>query len=193
MSDDADLCSWCLSSPLYIEYHNKVWGRPERDSGVLFAKLNLEGQQAGLSWITVLKKEKSYYQHFFDFNPEKIVRYVPRKMDKLVQESGLIRHRKKLEAIVSNARAYLQLADKGQSLSDVLWQFVDHRPIQNSFQQHSDTPAQTQASEQMAKFLKKQGFTFVGPTICYAFMQAVGMVNDHLVTCPMHQECANLA
>lgn len=193
MSEISDLCPWCLGSPNYIKYHNEVWGRPQRDSQDLFAKLCLDGQQAGLSWITILNKQNNYYKHFYDFDPEKIVRYAPRKMDRLLQEPGIIRHRGKLESIIKNARAYIEIEAAGESFSETLWQFVDGVPVQNRFRKMSEVPAQTPASENMAKFLKGRGFTFVGPTICYAFMQAVGMVNDHLITCLMHQKCADLA
>lgn len=184
-------CSWCLSDPLYVEYHHCVWGRPQRDSQKLFAALCLEGQQAGLSWITVLKKERAYYDAFVQFDPEAISVFNDLDIDRLMTNANLIRHRKKLEAIVTNAKAYLKMKNNQEPFSDWVWSFVDGKPLVNRWTVLKDVPSQTETSVLLAKALKKRGFRFVGPTTAYAFMQACGLVNDHLVTCPMWLECQN--
>ena len=185
-------CGWCGSDPIYVDYHDNVWGRPEYNSQELFAKLCLDGQQAGLSWITILKKQQNYEKAFYNFDPRKIVRYAPRKIETLMQYKGIVRNRLKIEAIIANAQAYLDLEKQGHDFSEYIWSFVGGVPIQNRFKSMDDMPTSTPVSDRMAKSLKKHGFKFVGTTICYAFMQAVGMVNDHLVTCKAYQECFEL-
>lgn len=182
-------CSWCGDDPLYVTYHDTEWGRPDRDRTHLFECLNLEGQQAGLSWITVLKKREHYRKVFAGFNPEKVARFSQSKIDKLVADPGIIRHRGKVEAIVGNAQALLALEKVEGAFSDWIWAFVDDTPQRNRFTSLSDVPGSTPLSTAMSKALKKRGFRFVGPTTCYAFMQAVGMVNDHMTACPCYKQC----
>ncbi|MCP5098887.1 MAG: DNA-3-methyladenine glycosylase I [Chloroflexi bacterium] len=186
-------CEWCGDDPLYVKYHDEEWGVPVYDDRLLFAKLILDGAQAGLSWITILRKRENYWAAFDQFDAEKIARYDDEKIGVLLQNRGIIRNRQKVRSTVKNAQAYLDILEKEGSFSDFLWQFVDGKPIQNSWQSMAEVPAKTAVSEAMSKALKKRGFSFVGPTIVYAFMQAVGMCNDHLVTCFRHQECKELA
>lgn len=180
-------CPWCGTAPDYVEYHDQVWGVPEYDSQQLFAKLCLDGQQAGLSWITVLRKQKAYEEAFFNFDPVKLsaIEGEDRKafIEKQMTNAGIIRNRLKIESIFRNADAFVSIENSGQDFSEYLWSFVGGSPIINEFKEMKDVPAETEASQAMSKALKKQGFNFVGPTICYAFMQAVGMVNDHLTSC----------
>ncbi len=187
-SNEASRCPWCGTDPLYVEYHDKEWGVPIYDDQHLFELLLLEGAQAGLSWITILKKRESYREAFDQFDPKKIARYSAKKHEKLLQNPGIIRNKLKVAAFTKNAIAYLKILDSGTSFSDFLWQFSDHKTIQNQWQEMSEAPASTPESEAMSKALKKAGFSFVGPTICYAFMQSAGMVNDHLVSCFRHSE-----
>lgn len=184
-------CQWVTADPLYIEYHDKEWGVPVFDDQTLFEFLILEGAQAGLSWITVLKKREHYRKCFHQFNVEKIARMTPAAINKLLLDPGIIRNRLKIEATITNAKAYLNLQDEGTTLSNFLWQFVDHQPIQNHWQQHSHIPTHTDLSDKLSKELKKRGFKFIGTTICYAFMQAVGMINDHTTHCFRHAEVKN--
>ena len=186
-------CPWCGTDPLYVHYHDTVWGRPEYDNQALFEKLCLDGQQAGLSWITILRKQESYRQAYAGFDPEQIVRFDEDDIARLMADPGIIRNRLKVHSIIRNARGFLALRDQGISFSEFLWQFVDGRPIQNRWQALAEVPVTTPESEAMSKALKKAGFNFVGPTIVYAFMQATGMVNDHLVSCHTHTECRQLA
>ena len=186
-------CPWCGTDPLYVHYHDTVWGRPEYDDQALFEKLCLDGQQAGLSWITILRKQESYRQAYAGFDPEQIVRFDEDDIARLMADPGIIRNRLKVHSIIRNARGFLALRDQGISFSEFLWQFVDGRPIQNRWQTLAEVPVTTPESEAMSKALKKAGFNFVGPTIVYAFMQATGMVNDHLVSCHAHTECRHLA
>ncbi|QIW16710.1 DNA-3-methyladenine glycosidase [Pasteurellaceae bacterium RH1A] len=176
-------CTWCGTDPLYQAYHDQEWGRPEYNPIKLFEKICLEGQQAGLSWITVLKKREAYRAAFFQFDPEKIAGMTEVDLDKLMENPGLIRHRKKLQAIITNAKAYLAMQAAGQDFSQFVWGFVNHQPQINDVPHLAAVPAQTQASEALSKALKKQGFSFVGPTTCYAFMQSMGLVDDHLNDC----------
>lgn len=173
-------CHWVTKDELYMDYHDKEWGVPLYDKQQLFAMLNLEGQQAGLSWITVLKKRAHYYRCFFNFDPKKIVQLREQDIEHLLQEAGLIRHRLKLHAIVRNAQAYLHFQQTGEDFSAFLWGFVDHQPIVVTKKLQAVV---TERSIAMSTALKKRGFTFVGPTICYAFMQAVGMLNQHDDNC----------
>lgn len=176
-------CDWAGSSEIYVQYHDNEWGKPEFDSQKLFEKICLEGQQAGLSWITVLKKRENYRKAFFDFNPEKIVQITESDLDALVKNEGLIRHRAKLEAIVRNAKAYLAMQAKGEDFSQFIWAFVDGKPQINDVPSLDCVPAKTEISKTMSKALKKRGFVFVGETTCYAFMQSMGLVDDHLNDC----------
>jgi DNA-3-methyladenine glycosylase I len=181
-------CPWCEGFDLYREYHDREWGVPLRDDRALFELLILEGAQAGLSWSTVLKKRDSYREAFDHFDPEKIARYGDQKVAELLANPGIIRNRLKVAATIANARAYLQLQQSGQSFNEFLWAFVGGKPIQNARKTLGEVPAKTPESDAMSKTLSKAGFKFVGSTICYAFMQASGMVNDHLVTCHRHAE-----
>lgn len=183
-----DRCPWCGDDPLYQYYHDHEWGVPEYDDQALFECLNLEGAQAGLSWITVLRKREHYRKVFDGFDAEKVARYDDRKVTALLQDAGIIRNRLKVAATIGNARSYLALRDEGQTLSDFLWDFVDGQPQINHFRTLKEVPASTPVADAMSKALKKRGFKFVGPTIVYAFMQATGMVNDHLTTCPRHRD-----
>jgi len=179
-------CQWVTSDPLYIEYHDHEWGVPVYDDLKLFAMLNLEGQQAGLSWITVLKKRKHYHKCFFNFNPKKIITLTDDDIEKLLKDPGLIRNRLKINAIIKNAHAYLEYKKAGGDFSKFLWSFVDHKPIiiagKKKLQEHA-----LECSEEMSRTLKKMGFKFVGGTICYAFMQAVGMIHEHDPACYKYQ------
>jgi len=186
-------CPWCEGFDLYRHYHDTEWGVPLRDDRALFELLILEGAQAGLSWSTVLKKRESYRVAFDHFSPEKIARYDDRKVAELLANPGIIRNRLKIAAAITNAKACLSLQASGQTLSGFLWQFVDGQPIQNDCHAMADVPAKTRTSDAMSKALLAAGFKFVGSTICYAFMQASGMVNDHLVTCHRYAEVKALA
>ena len=188
-TNEVERCPWCGNDPIYQHYHDNVWGRPRYDSQDLFAKLCLDGQQAGLSWITILKKEKTYYEAYDNFQPDLIILYDQTKIDTLLQNSGIVRNKLKVQSIIRNAKGYLEIEKDLGSFSDFIWSFVSGKRIQNSYKNMSDVPVSTAESEAMSKALKKYGFNFVGPTICYAFMQAVGMVNDHLTSCPQWQEC----
>ena len=183
-------CGWVTEDPLYVAYHDREWGTPETRREALFEMLCLEGQQAGLSWITVLKKRAAYREAFHHFDPQAVALMDEQAIDRLMSNSGLIRHRGKLTAIVTNARALLAMEAQGDAFSSFIWQFVEHQPVINHFPAGSAVPASTAVSEALSKALKKHGFAFVGPTICYAFMQACGLVNDHLTGCfrhPTHQ------
>ncbi len=184
-------CTWCGDDPQYVEYHDNVWGRPVYDSKVLFEKLCLDGQQAGLSWITILRKQQNYEQAFANFEPKVIATFDEHKVEELMQNPGIVRNRLKVNSIIKNAKAFLAYEEvHGEgSFKTFLWDFVGGKPIQNTWQSMAEVPAETDESKAMSKQLKKLGFSFVGPTICYAFMQAVGMVNDHLVNCPAYSQC----
>jgi len=183
MTADNKRCPWCGDDPLYQDYHDNEWGVPEFDDQKLFELLLLEGAQAGLSWITILKKRENYRQAFDHFDPLKIANYSDKKHQQLLQDKGIVRNKLKVAGFTKNAKAYLAIIDSGISFSDFIWQFVDGKPIKNHWQTLSEVPVKTEQAEQMSKALKKAGFTFVGPTICYAFMQAAGLVDDHLVDC----------
>ena len=187
-SNGDSVCPWCTGFDLYRQYHDEEWGVPLRDERALFELLILEGAQAGLSWSTVLKKREHYRRVFDGFQPEIIAGYDEVKVAALLADPGIIRNRAKVAATIQNAKAFLAIKESGQSFSDTLWQFVDNTPIQNQWVNMGEVPASTPQAVAMSKGLKKLGFKFVGPTICYAFMQAAGMVNDHLVSCPRHQE-----
>jgi len=176
-------CDWVGPEPLYVEYHDEEWGVPARDDRHLFEMLTLEGAQAGLSWITILKKRQGYRRAFDDFEIEKVARYTDEDRARLVADAGIVRNRAKIASTIGNARAVLDLRAELGSFSDYLWGFVDGEPLQNRWSSLAELPAQTAQSQAMSKALKKRGFGFVGPTICYALMQAVGMVNDHTTDC----------
>lgn len=176
-------CSWVGDNPLYIDYHDNEWGRPQKESRKLFEQLCLEGQQAGLAWITVLKKREHYRQAFFDFDPERIATMSATDIDRLMENRGLIRHRKKLEAIVKNACAYQAMEASGENFSDFIWSFVGHQTDVHNVPSLDCIPTKTALSVSLSRALKKKGFSFVGETTCYAFMQAVGMVDDHHNSC----------
>lgn len=178
-------CPWAQGA-LYLEYHDKEWGQPCQDSQRLFEKLCLEGQQAGLSWITVLKKRSHYRASFHNFCPEKIATMRDETLQQCLQDKGLIRNRLKIYAIRKNAQAYMQMKNDGEDFSQFIWGFVNNKTIVNQHDNMTTVATQTPISEAMSNALKKRGFTFVGPTICYAFMQSMGLVNDHLTTCPCH-------
>jgi len=176
-------CAWANGGPLEIEYHDTEWGVPSRDDRHLFEMLILEGAQAGLSWSTILRKRENYRKAFSGFDPFKVARFNARKRAALMRDPGIVRNRLKIEATVANARQVLAVQDEHGSLAAYLWQFVDGRPVVNAWTALGQVPAETAASRAMSKALIKRGFRFVGPTICYAFMQATGMVNDHITTC----------
>ncbi len=181
-------CEWAGSNPLMVAYHDEEWGVPVHDDRALFEFLILEGAQAGLSWSTILKKRENYRKAFDGFEPRKIARYRDRKAQQLLGNPGIVRNRLKVAASIGNARAFLQVQEDFGSFDAYIWQFTDRKPIQNRFSRLRDLPARTEQSDAMSKDLKKRGFRFVGPTICYAFMQAVGMVNDHTVDCFRYKE-----
>ncbi|EIY7171100.1 DNA-3-methyladenine glycosylase I [Escherichia coli] len=176
-------CGWVSQDPLYIAYHDNEWGVPETDSKKLFEMICLEGQQAGLSWITVLKKRENYRACFHQFDPVKVAAMQEEDVERLVQDAGIIRHRGKIQAIIGNARAYLQMEQNGEPFVDFVWSFVNHQPQVTQATTLSEIPTSTSASDVLSKALKKRGFKFVGTTICYSFMQACGLVNDHVVGC----------
>ena len=185
-------CGWCGSDPLYIAYHDDEWGVPIHDDRRLFEFLVLEGAQAGLSWLTVLKKRENYRKAFHEFNVERIARYSQRDVGRLLTDAGIVRNRLKIESAIKNARGVLNIREEYESLDAFLWRYVDGVPVQNTWRSLADLPTHTKASDQMSKDLKKHGFSFVGSTICYAFMQAVGMVNDHLTGCFRYGEIADV-
>ncbi|MGH1412925.1 MAG: DNA-3-methyladenine glycosylase I [Pelagimonas sp.] len=181
-------CSWAGPDPIYFEYHDSEWGVPLRDGRALWEMLILEGFQAGLNWITILKKRDNFRSAFEGFDPNIIANWGEADVARLLRDAGIVRHRGKIEATITNARAYLEIGD----FQSWCWDAVGGDPIQNNFQSLSDVPAKTKLSESFSKDLKKAGFRFCGPTTVYAWMQAVGMVNDHVFTCPQHKICAAL-
>ncbi|AJD46435.1 DNA-3-methyladenine glycosylase I [Isoalcanivorax pacificus W11-5] len=185
-----EACPWCGDDPLYRRYHDEEWGVPVHDDQVLFEYLTLEGAQAGLSWITVLRKRERYREVFAGFDPVKVARFTPAKQEKLLQDPGIVRNRLKVESTVSNAKAFLAVQKEFGSFDRYLWGFVDGKPVVNRPRGRGDVPAVTPLAERISKDLKKRGFRFVGPTIIYAYLQAVGVVNDHMIQCPRHAACA---
>ena len=181
-------CEWAGSEPLYVAYHDQEWGVPQHDDGKLFEMLILEGAQAGLSWSTILKKRESYRKAFEDFDPQKVAEFDESEVAELPKNPGIVRNRLKVSAAVQNAKALLEVQDEFGSFDKYIWGFVGGEPKVNTWKSLGEIPAQTAESQAMSKDLKKRGFRFVGPTICYAFMQAVGMVNDHVVHCFRYQE-----
>lgn len=185
-------CEWCGDDPLYVKYHDEVWGVPEHNDRKLFAKLCLDGAQAGLSWLTILKKEKNYYKAFDNFDPKKIAKYDQKKIDELLNNPGIVRNKLKVHAFISNAQAYLDVKKEFGSFDKYIWQFSDYKVIDHKLKSLKGAPTTSKISDDMSKDLKKRGFKFVGSTIVYAFMQAIGMVNDHLVDCFRYKEVKKL-
>jgi DNA-3-methyladenine glycosylase I len=188
----SERCSWPGNDPLYVAYHDTEWGVPDYDGRALWEKLILDGFQAGLSWITILKKRENFRTAFDGFDPERIARYTNADIERLLGDPGIVRSRSKINAAIGNAQAFLDMEERGEAFSPFLWSFVGGAPVQNSFTRMSDVPTETEISRAMSKALKKRGFKFCGPVIVYAFMQAVGMVNDHLTGCPQHRAVAAL-
>ena len=187
----AERCEWVPEhDPLYVAYHDEEWGVPEHDDRKLFELLTLEGAQSGLSWITILRKRDGYRRAFAGFDPEAVAGFDARRVDELLQDAGIVRHRRKLESTIANARAVLAVRDEAGSLDAFLWRFVGGEPIVGRWRTLAELPAQTAESKAMSKELKRRGFSFVGPTVCYAFMQAAGLVNDHVVGCFRFRELA---
>jgi DNA-3-methyladenine glycosylase I len=186
-SDGKHRCPWPGQDPFYVAYHDDEWGVPERNDRALYEKLVLDGFQAGLSWITILRKRENFRKAFDGFEPAKIARYTPKKIERLMQDTGIVRNRMKIEGAVASARAWLEIMEKGPGFSALLWGFLDGAPKVNRFRSVKQVPAETPISKAMSKELASRGFKFVGPTIVYAFMQATGMVNDHLVDCYRHE------
>ena len=181
-------CPWCGTDPLYQAYHDQEWGVPIHDDRQLFEMLILDGAQAGLNWLTILRKRENYRRAFADFNPAIIAGYGPAEVARLMADPGIVRNRLKIESAICNARAYLVIQEKPGGFAQLLWRHVDFQPRRNAWRSLAELPAQTPESEAMSRELKRLGFNFVGPTICYAFMQAAGMVNDHLVDCFRYRE-----
>ena len=181
-------CPWCGTDPLYVAYHDNEWGVPCHDERTLFEFLVLEGAQAGLSWTTILRKRENYRRAYENFDAERIARYDERDVARLLGDAGIVRNRLKIAASIANARATLELYEQGDSLDSLLWAFVDGRPRINRWRTMSEVPAITPEAEALSKELKRRGFRFIGPTVVYAHMQATGMVNDHLVSCPRHAD-----
>ena len=187
-------CPWCGTDPLYVAYHDEEWGVPITDDASLFEKLILDGFQAGLSWITILKKRDAFQRAFRGFDPQKVARFTERDVQRLLEDDGIVRSRLKIEGAIKNARAWLEVMEGGDgSFRDLLWSHVGGRTVDVGLRRREDIRSESAESRALAKTLKKRGFTFCGPVIVYAFMQAVGMYNEHLVTCPRHRACANLA
>ena len=182
-------CTWCGDDPLYVDYHDTEWGRPDTDSRALFEKLILDGFQAGLAWITILRKREGFRKGFKGFDPAKIARFGDKDIERLLADPGIVRHRGKIEATIGNAKAYLKIEER-EGFNRFLWQFYDFKPLQNQRETMKDVPAETPVSKEMSKALKSEGFKFCGPTIVYAFAQACGLVNDHMIGCPQHKQCA---
>lgn len=182
-NEEKHRCSWCLSSETYRTYHDKEWGVPVRDDRKMFEFLLLESAQAGLSWITILKRREGYRRAFANFDPQIVATFDAQKIEELMQDTGIIRNRKKIESAIKNAQAFLQIVESYGSFCNYIWAFVDGKPIVNQFKSLSEVPPVTPLSEQISKDLKKRGFSFLGPTVVYAHMQATGMVNDHVTDC----------
>ncbi|MCR4421423.1 MAG: DNA-3-methyladenine glycosylase I [Exilispira sp.] len=190
--NDKIRCPWATNDPIYVRYHDKEWGVPVYDDITLFEMLILDGAQAGLSWITILKKRENLKKAFDNFDPYKMAEYGSKKIDELLKDSGIIRNKLKIESAINNAKKYLKVLEKYGSFSNFIWSFVDGKPIVNKWKEVKQIPAFSEVSDKMSKQLKAEGFTFVGTTICYAFMQAAGLVNDHLVSCYRYDEILKL-
>jgi len=191
VTGDTPRCLWCLGSKEYIRYHDREWGRPVCNDRVLFEFLILEGAQAGLSWLTILRKRAHYRRAFAGFDPAKVARFSAPDIERLLGDPGIVRNRLKIESAVGNARAFLEVQREFGSFAVYLWRFVDGRPVQTRRRSSKDVPARSAVSDSLSKDLQRRGFRFVGSTICYAFMQAVGLVNDHIATCFRHAELAH--
>jgi DNA-3-methyladenine glycosylase I len=185
-------CHWPKDDPLYVAYHDEEWGVPEYDDRALYEKLMLDGFQAGLSWITILRKRDNFRKAFDGFEPEIIAKYNKRKVESLMQDAGIVRNRAKIEGAIKSAQSYLDIMESGSGFSSLLWGFVDGKPKVNKIRSPGKIPTESEESRAMSKELIGRGFKFVGPTIIYAFMQATGMINDHLVTCHRHAACASM-
>ncbi|MHA6253106.1 DNA-3-methyladenine glycosylase I [Oceanobacillus sp. CAU 1775] len=185
---DVHRCAWVTDDPVYISYHDEEWGRPVHDDQHLFEMLSLEGAQAGLSWITILKRRENYRKAFDQFDAHLISTYNDEKIEELMQNEGIIRNRRKIESVIRNAKVFLEIQKEFGSFDTYIWQFIGGKPLINKWKSSAEVPASTTESTMMSKDLKKRGFNFVGPTICYAFMQATGMVNDHVVDCFLHKK-----
>ena len=188
---EPERCAWCGTDPLYVRYHDHEWGIPLHDDRRLFEMLILEGAQAGLNWLTILRKREGYRAAFDHFDPERIARYDAAQVARLLADPGIVRNRLKIQAAIRNAQGYLTIQEQHGGFDAFLWRYVDGRPRQNAWSTLAEMPARSPEADAMSRDLKRLGFAFVGPTICYAFMQAVGMVNDHLVTCFRHRELSN--
>ena len=188
MTQELTRCEWCGDDPLYIKYHDEEWGKPEHDDRKLFEMLLLEGAQAGLSWITVLRKRENYRKAFSNFNPHRIAKYDERKVIELLNNPGIIRNKLKVNAFIINSQKFLDVKKEFGTFDKYIWQFVNHKPIINKYNNLKELPAFTDESDKMSKDLKKRGFKFIGSTICYAYMQACGMVNDHVTGCFLYEK-----
>ncbi len=193
MSGRGQRCPWCGDQPDYIAYHDHVWGRPVAQRNELFEKLCLDGQQAGLSWLTILRKQQGYRDAFAGFEPESVARFTDQDVETCLGNPAIVRNRKKIESIVGNARALLAMEEGGEDFASFLWSFTGGRPLINAWQSQDQVPTEIAESRAMSRALRHRGFRFVGPTICYAFMQAVGMINDHLLDCPVREETRKLS
>ncbi len=190
---DLSRCSWAGTDPLLAIYHDEEWGRPEFDENRLFELITLEGAQAGLSWLTILRKREGYRKAFAGFDPKRVAGFDSKRVDQLVLNPAIVRHRGKIESTINNARRILALWNAGQTLAEICWELVSDQPLQNSFRLMAEVPSTSALSSQLSSRLKKLGFRFVGETTCYSFLQAAGLVNDHLLTCPQHAICKSLA
>lgn len=190
---DKGKCGWCLGVDVYEEYHDTEWGVPCRDDGKLFEFIILEGAQAGLSWLTILRRREGYRRAFAGFDPERVARFADKDIRRLMSDKSIIRNRLKIESAINNARRFLDLREEQGSVSAYLWDFVDNVPLQNHYKRLAEVPASTPLSDKISRDMKHRGFKFFGTTICYAHMQATGMVNDHLIGCPRHAACAEPA
>jgi len=185
-------CAWCREDPLYIAYHDNEWGVPVHDDSLLFEFLILEGAQSGLSWITILKKRENYREAFHNFDYKKIANYTEEDIERLLGNAGIVRNRRKIELAIKNAIGFIKIQEEFGSFDSYLWKYVDGNSIQNNWKFMTELPTKTEISEKLSKDLKKRGFNFVGPTICYAFMEAIGMVNDHITDCFRYKEVIRL-
>jgi DNA-3-methyladenine glycosylase I len=185
---ELERCPWCLGAPIYVDYHDREWGVPERDDVRLFEKIILDGFQSGLSWLIILRKRDNFRKAFGGFEPSRIARYNAKEVARLMNDAGIVRNRAKIEGAVRSAIAFEKLRDEGTSFSDLIWSFTDGRTKHNAWKTLKQLPAETDDSRAMAKELKRRGFAFCGPTVCYAFMQAIGMVNDHLTSCYRYRQ-----
>lgn len=189
----SDPCDWCGDDPLYRRYHDVEWGVPCDDDGKLFEFLVLESAQAGLNWLTILRKREGYRAAFAGFDPHKVAKFDQNKVTQLLDNPAIVRNRKKIESAINNAQRFLEVQREYGSFARYMWSFFDDRPVQNHWQSLAEVPAITALSDQISKDMKKRGFRFFGSTICYAHLQALGFVNDHIVSCPRHKACAKLA